>query len=207
VRDISALGAVPHLVLAEPCLEAELEEIFALLVGGVSESAYLRLVSVKWPMPFTYPAGLRASVGKGWVVRDGNDLAVFGYGPWLLANAYEAASQLEEKLGVGIRIINLPWLNRVDAAWLASAVAGCRLVMTLDNHYVHGGQGEMLTAAMAELGLEPAVRITRVGVTTLPQCGTNDEVLAYHGLDVSGLVAHFQRALEGRARRLAPQIA
>jgi transketolase len=69
----------------------------------------------------------------------------------------------------------------------------------LDNHYVRGGQGEMLAAAVAELGLDPVASVMRLGVTTLPQCGTNDEVLAYHGLDVASLVKAF-RAAAGRHR-------
>jgi transketolase C-terminal domain/subunit len=54
----------------------------------------------------------------------------------------------------------------------------------------------MLGAAIAELGLDPAARVSRIGVTELPECGTNDEVLAYHGLDVPGLVRQFRAALE-----------
>ena len=34
--------------------------------------------------------------GTGWVVRDGGDAVVFGYGPWLLANACEAAERARE---------------------------------------------------------------------------------------------------------------
>jgi len=56
----------------------------------------------------------------------------------------------------------------------------------------------MIGAAVAELGLQPGARVVRVGVTGLPECGTNDEVLAHHALDVDGLV---------RALRLAvPQL-
>jgi len=72
-------------------------------------------------------------------------------------------------------------------------------VVTLDNHYVQGGQGQMLAAAIAELGLEPAVRVTSVGVTELPECGTNDEVLAYHGLDVAGMVRQIGAAAGARS--------
>ena len=72
--------------------------------------------------------------------------------------------------------------------------------MTLDNHYVHGGQGEMIAAAIAALGLEPAPRVMRIGVTALPECGTNDEVLAHHGLDVAGLVASFAAFLAPTGR-------
>jgi len=38
------------------------------------------------------------------------------------------------------------------------------------------------------------VRATRIGVDALPACGTNDEVLAHHGLDVAGLVARLETA-------------
>jgi transketolase len=195
VRDISALGAVPNLLLAEPSSEAEVEALFDHLVNGVDESAYLRLVSVKWPMPFAYPAGHRAETGKGWIVRDGSDAVVFAYGPWLLANAFAAADELEKTSGVRIRLVDLPWLNRVDPVWLADVVGGCRTVVTLDNHYVRGGQGEMIAAAIAALGLAPGARVTQIGVTELPECGTNDEVLAYHHLDIASLVAQLRQAV------------
>jgi transketolase len=197
VRDISALSAVPNLVMAEPSSEAETRALVDYLFNTSPESAYLRLVSVKWPMPFDYPAGQRVEAGTGWVARDGGDAVVFAYGPWLLANAWEAIAELERTAGVRARLVNLPWLNRVDAGWLREVVGSSRILVTLDNHYVHGGQGEMIAAAVAGLGLEPAVRVTRVGVGELPECGTNDEVLAYHGLDVAGLVQTLSRAVLG----------
>jgi transketolase len=146
-------------------------------------------------MPFAYHKAHDVAVGRGWIVRDGADAVVFGYGPWLLANAFEAAKEIEKTTGVGIRLVNLPWLNRIDAGWLQQVIGSRRAIVTLDNHYVHGGQGDMVAAAIAGLGLQPAARVTRLGVTELPECGTNDEVLAYHGLDVAGLVTRFRQAL------------
>jgi transketolase len=195
VRDISALAAVPNLLLAEPSSEAEVEALYDHLVNAVEESAYLRLVSVKWPLPFEYPRSQPVEVGRGWVVRDGADAIAFAYGPWLLSNTFAAAEEIEKTTGVGIRIVNLPWLNRVDAAWLRQVIGDRRAIVTLDNHYVHGGQGEMIAAAVAQLGLAPAARVVGMGVTELPECGTNDEVLAYHGLDVAGLVRSLRQAV------------
>jgi transketolase C-terminal domain/subunit len=71
VRDISALGAVPNLLMAEPAAEAEVHALFEYLVNDAPESAYLRLVSVKWPLPFAYPSNARVQPGKGWIVRPG----------------------------------------------------------------------------------------------------------------------------------------
>jgi transketolase len=197
VRDISALGAIPHLVMVEPSSEAEVAAIMPVLVEDMRESAYLRLVSVKWPMPFAY-AGGSPTVGRGWVVREGADVVLFGYGPWPLANAWHASEALALE-GIGVRVVNLPWLNRVDETWLREVIGSRRTIVTLDNHYVRGGQGEMLAASVARLGLGPDARVTSIGVDALPECGTNDEVLAYHGLDVDGLVR--------RVRQAVPQIA
>ena len=201
VRDIGALASVPNLVMAEPAVEAEVHALLDYLVGTAKESSYLRLVSVKWPVPFAYPAGQRVQPGRGWIVRDGRDLVVVGYGPWLLSNAWHAAEELERTAGISTRLINLSWLNRVDPVWLRDAIGDRRAMVLLDNHYVHGGQGDMVAAAVAELGLEPAIALTRVGVTTLPECGTNDEVLAHHRLDIASLVTAFRAAAAKRRSR------
>src|SRR5687767_12773374 len=143
VRDISALAAVPGLVMAEPSVEAEVAPLYDHLLE-LPESAYLRLVSVKWPMPFAYPAAHTPRVGRGWIARDGADALIVGYGPWMLANAFQAAEDLQQRAGIGARIVALPWLNRLDAAWLRQIIGARRAVVTLDNHYVHGGQGDMV---------------------------------------------------------------
>jgi transketolase len=196
VRDIAALASVPHLLLAEPALEAEVHALVDYLVNVADESAYLRLVSVKWPVPFRYPDAQPLRPGTGWIVREGDDLVVFGYGPWLLSNAWHAAEQLQQTAGVTTRLVNLPWLNRIDAGWLAGVIGRRRAAVTLDNHYVRGGQGEMIAATIARLALEPVPAVRQIGVTSLPECGTNDEVLAHHGLDVASLVHAFRAAAE-----------
>ncbi len=193
VRDISALGAVPNLVMVEPSSEAEVAVLMEYLVHEARESAYLRLVSVKWPMPFPYAGGTPVE-GRGWIVRDGDDVVMFAYGPWPLANAWHAAEALAQE-GTAVRLVNLPWLNRIDSRWLREVIGHRRTIVTLDNHYVRGGQGEMVAAAVAALGLEPAVRVVTVGVDALPECGTNDEVLAHHGLDVDGLVRRIRHSV------------
>ena len=207
IRDIGALGSIPGLLLAEPSVEDEVRTLFEYLVDSAADSSYLRLVSVKWPVPFSYPAGQRVRPGQGWVVREGRDLVVVGYGPWLLSNAWHAIEELSRDSGIRIRLINLPWLNRVDPAWLMEAIGDCRSVLLLDNHYAHGGQGEMLAAAISGLALDPVARVTRLGVTELPECGTNDEVLEYHGLDIASLVKSFRAALGSRLPSAAVPLA
>ena len=193
VRDISALAAVPRLLLFEPCTEVETKLAVDFCVNGTDDSVYLRLVSLGWPVPFALPAGYRLEVGRGVVVREGADAVVIGYGPWLLANAWEAAGAIQQTFGASLTLVNLPWLNRVDDGWLKNVIGGARRVITLDNHYVQGGQGELVASRIAAMGL--GVPVTSLGVTELPLCGANDEVLACHRLDADSLAADMAAAL------------
>jgi transketolase len=196
VRDIAALAAMPGLVLVAPATEAEAESLAAYCFEGTRESAYLRLASVPWPVPFALPPGWSPREGVGCAVTEGRDAVIFGYGPVLLGEAFRAAAALARE-GIGLRVVDLPWLNRVDRAWLAQEIAGVRRVFTLDDHYLTGGQGEMLAAAIAEAPPAVLEGVTRFGVEEIPRCGWNDEVLRAHRLDAESLAERVRAVLRG----------
>jgi hypothetical protein len=65
----------------------------------------------------------------------------------------------------------------------------------------------MIAAALAEMGVDsPQIAVSLVGVAALPACGTNDEVLQYHGLDVPSLTRAIEAAAERRSHA-APNLA
>ena len=194
VRDISSLAAVPNLVMIAPASEAEVDAALVWAVETSTASTYLRLCSIPCVLPYDPDPSPQLRVGVGTVLRDGADVAIVAYGPVMLAQAYGAAEHLQHE-GVGVRVIALPWLNRVDASWLAAAVGGVKVLITLDDHYVRGGQGEMILAALAEFGWPAGMRATRLGLHDVPACGHNDEVLAHHGFDALGLARSVRRAL------------
>ena len=66
------------------------------------------------------------------------------------------------------------------------------LVVTLDNHYLRFGQGEMIAAALART--RKPVAVVSLGLSDIPVGGSNSEVLEYHGLDAPSIV----RAVLGR---------
>jgi transketolase len=195
VRDIATLAAVPGLVMIEPCTEAEVELAVQFCVNQTTESCYVRLVSIPCDIPFTLPEGYRLELGRGVALTEGKDAVLFGYGPVMLSQAYLAARQLATQ-GIGLKVINLPWLNRVDPQWLVAIVAGYTRVFTLDNHYISGGQGAFLLSQLTQTSLRPGWRAWQFGLRDLPLCGTNDEVLKAHGLDAESLVKQLVAALE-----------
>jgi transketolase len=186
VRDIATLAAIPGLVMLEPCDETEVAMALEYCVRGTPSSCYLRLVSIPCRLPFTLPADYRLAEGRGVALTEGTDAVMIGYGPVLLAEAVRAA-ELVANRGVGLKVVNLPWLNRVDLAWLRDTIHGYQYLFTLDNHYVFGGQGAFLLSQVAQLGLPDSPRGHQFGVTEIPECGANEEVLRAHQLDAESL--------------------
>lgn len=195
VRDIALMGSLPNTTMIEPCCEAEVNMAVCWAVRDNPGSTYLRLVSIPVDVPYALPADYRLEMGKGVVLAEGDDVAVFAYGPILLAEAWRAAKKAVDQ-GLSLRVVNLPWLARFDDAWLASAIAGCKAVLCLDNHFVWGGQGERIAARLAVTGHRLPVRL--LGLTEIPVCGRNDEVLRHHNLDADGIHAAAKNLLDGK---------
>jgi len=91
-------------------------------------------------------------------------------------------------------VVALPWLRDVDGAWLAEVAAGAA-IFCVDNHYLVGGQGDTVLAALAEQAPEAAARVHKIGVEEVPKSGENNEVLAAHGLDGEGIADRVRAAL------------
>ena len=184
VRDISAIGSVPGLTVIEPCSEREARLAIRWAVEKNDASTYLRFVNVPLDLPYSLPQSYTLEVGRGVTLRAGSDVALIGYGPVLMSNAWRAADDLAAE-GVRAAVINLPWLNRIDDQWTRDVLGRFSVIVTLDNHYLSLGQGVMVAAALARNGVRAEVR--SLGLTDVPACGTNVEVLAHHGLDSASM--------------------
>lgn len=153
------------------------------------------MTSIPYALPFALPADYTPSEGKG--VRVGGhdgDAVIVGYGMVMLAEACKAADILKEKHGIGLEVINLPFLNRVDGPWLKSVLAGKSALFTIDNHYLDGGQGERVQAAAFEQGVS-GLATQRFGLTAVPPSGANPDVLRKVGLDAESLAAAIAKRL------------
>jgi transketolase len=201
VRDISAIGAIPGLTAIEPCNEREARLAIRWAVEQNEGSTYLRFVNVPMDLPYALPASYAMEVGRGTVVRPGVDVAFVGYGPMLLTQAWTAADALAAD-GISAAIVDLPWLNRIDDDWVRDLLGRFSTIVTLDNQYVSMGQGTMVAAALARTRVN--AQVMSVGLTDVPACGGNVEVLARHGLDGASIASYvasaFRRTSVDRVR-------
>jgi transketolase len=150
-------------------------------------------------LPYSLPPSYVLEAGRGVTLRGAagkNDVAVVGYGPILLSNAWHAADELAAE-GVRAAVINLPWLNRIDDTWTRDVLGQFPVIITLDNHYLSLGQGQMIAAALARNGVRAEVR--SIGLTDIPACGTNAEVLAHHGLDSASIASAIRSCIHTKS--------
>ena len=192
VRDISSLAGVPGLTMVEPSCEAEVGALLDWAINDNDASTYIRLVSIPCEIGYSLPHDYKPRVGAGLTLVDGSDVAVIAYGPVMLPLAIDAARALAAE-GTSVKVVNLPWLNTVDRDWLAGAVAGTRAVVSIDNHYVVGGQGDRIADALATIADAPP--LIRIGLYAVPPSGQNAEVLAAIGMDAATVVKRIQTAL------------
>jgi transketolase len=116
VRDISAIGSVPGLVAIEPCSEREARLAIRWAIEENDASTYLRFVNVPMDLPYALPPSYALRVGCGVTLRDGAT-SRSSCGPLLMANAWRATDQVALE-GISAAVISLPWLNRIDEAWM-----------------------------------------------------------------------------------------
>lgn len=192
VRDISLFGALPDCVIVEPCNAEETRMALRYCVNDATGSCVLRLVIGPSPRVIALPAGYKLTPGRGVALTEGADALLFAYGPVMLHEALNAAEILGKR-GFGLKVLNMPWLNRIDCSWLEEAVGSCRRIFVLDDHSPVGGLGDAVLNALAGAGLLGARRFRKLGVEGYLACGTPQEVLRHHGLDGESLA---QRVME-----------
>jgi transketolase len=131
--------------------------------------------------------------GRGTILREGADALLFAYGPVLLHEALTAAETLAAR-GRQIQVINMPWLNRVDAVWLGELFDQFDELFVLEDHAPVGALADSLRR---ELGSHP---LTVFGVEGWPACGTPLEALRFHGLDGASLADRIESVMVREAR-------
>ncbi len=194
VREISAIGGIPGLAMLAPSCPGEVGPLLDWCLDEHNGPSFLRMASLPADIDWDVPQGYRPHPGRGFTIAEGADVVLIGSGPILLAQAVKAARILAAQ-DVGLAVINLPWLNRMDAGWIGSQIQGHRLLVTLDDHYLEGGQGEKVLAALA--GASVSIPTLGLGLSSVPPSGQPGEVLERLGLDAKGIASAIAAALAG----------
>ena len=160
VFDIAYLRALPHITLMAPRDEAMLVHMLhtALHVDGPSAVRYPRGVGVGVALPEA-PELLR--VGTGEILREGERVALIGYGTGV-GKALGAADLLAER-GLDVTVADARFAKPLDALLLASLAADHDLLVTVEEGVLAGGFGSAVWESLSDEGAATP-RILRVGL-------------------------------------------
>lgn len=186
LRDISLFGALPNCIAIEPCNAKETKEALKWIVDEAKENCLLRLTLFPSPRIISLPDEYNFTFGRGVVVEEGEDAVIFSYGPIMINEALLANENLKKE-GFSLRVVNMPWLNRIDHNWFEQAVGNCKTVFILDNHSTVGGLGDSLVDAFVQSPKLNDKKFYKFGIEGYPACGTPQEALRHHGLDGASL--------------------
>jgi len=182
IRDISLLAALPNCTIIQPCNAAETRMAVAYAVYEAAENCALRLIIGPSPRQIPLPEGYRLTLGHGVILAEGQDALMIGYGPVMLHEALLASEVLRSR-GFGLRVVNLPWLNRIDVDWLGETIRPYDRIYVVEDHAPVGGVGDFVRRTLDGMVGVKRVPVYLYGVEGYPACGRPGEVLAHHRLD------------------------
>jgi 1-deoxy-D-xylulose-5-phosphate synthase len=160
VFDIAYLRALPHITLMAPRDEAMLVHMLhtAVSLDGPAAIRYPRGAGVGVELP-ELPELLR--VGTGEILREGERVALIGYGTGV-GKALGAADLLAER-GADVTVVDARFAKPLDAELLATLAAEHELLVTVEEGVLAGGFGSAVWESLSEEGAA-VPRILRVGL-------------------------------------------
>jgi transketolase len=158
--------------------------------------SYLRTTREKTPI--LYGPQERFQVGGSKVLRAGpsDEATIVGAGITVF-EALRAADELATE-GRAVRVIDAYSVKPIDAEVLIRAMAETGLIVVVEDHWMEGGLGEAVLAALAHAP-EVRGRVVRLGVGAMPGSGTPEELREWAGISARAIAERVRGELALRA--------
>jgi transketolase len=188
IEDIALMRAIPNMTVVVPCDGPETHEAI-LAVFKHPGPVYVRLGRVKVP---TIEGKKNFVLGKGYQLKEGNDVALIACGI-MVKQALDAAAALEKE-GIKARVINLPTLRPIDSEIIIRAARETKGIIVCEEHSVVGGLACAVSGVLAE---DFPVPVSRIGIKNrFGQSGEPDELMQEYCLTCEYIVKAAKKLLK-----------
>ncbi|CBN57498.1 MULTISPECIES: 1-deoxy-D-xylulose-5-phosphate synthase [Kamptonema] len=159
--DISYLRCLPNMVLMAPKDEAELQRM---IVTGINHTS--GPIAMRYPRGNGYGVPLMEEgweelpIGKGEILRQGDDVLMLGYGS-MVQPAMQAAEILSEH-GIEATVVNARFAKPLDEELILPLAHKIGRVITLEEGCVMGGFGSAVAESLLDRDI--AAKVIRIGV-------------------------------------------
>jgi transketolase len=191
LEDLAMMRGVPNATVFYPCDAVSAERLMA--VAAVTHGpAYIRASRPKTPV--IYGPAETFTVGGSKTLRQSPKDVVTVVGAGVTVFEALKAHDLLLPDGIVIRVIDAYSIQPIDADGLIAAgrATGGRII-TVEDHYAHGGLGDAVSEAVWNEGF----RVQRLAVREIPRSGAPDELLDHFGISARA-IAVAVRAMAGK---------
>ncbi len=201
--DISYLTLIPKMVVAAPKDENELQHLLYTAVKAK------RPMAVRYPRSHGLGVKLDSTlhelpIGKGEVVRYGEDVAIIALGA-SVTPSLEAAKQLASK-GIEATVVNARFAKPLDKELIMNVASRTKNVVTVEENVLAGGFGSNVVSLLQESG-KIDIRIKTIGIPDeFVEHGTQSILRAKYGLDAAGIARQITEMLSGSTAGLSLKV-
>lgn len=183
LEDLGMFRSIPNCVVFYPSDGVSCERAVE-LAANYKDMAYIR--ATRGNTPIVYKNDEPFAIGKAKIVREHekDSVLVIGAGVTLI-EAVKAADELAKESS-HIRVMDPFTLKPIDKEAIithAKAVGG--KILTVEDHYIEGGIGETVCAAVAE---ETGITVRMLAVPKIPRSGPGDALLDLYGISAKHII-------------------
>ena len=188
VEDISLMRSIPNMTVVVPADGIEAEKmIFA--AAEFNGPMYVRLG--RSAVPTIFEEDYNFEIGKGVVLRDGNDVTIIACG--IMVNEALIAADILKEENINARVINMSTIKPIDTELIIKAAKETKAIVTAEEHSIIGGLGSAVSEVVCE---NHPVVVKKVGMNDcFGESGTPNELLAKYGLTAKDIVEKVKEAL------------
>jgi transketolase len=181
LHDVAALRAVNNIHMVVPADNFEARKAIEFSVD-YPYPLYIRFG--KKPLPHLHDANTNFEIGKAIVIHTGSDVTFIATGETVF-RAVEARNLLEEQ-GFSCGVISMHTLKPLDEAAIFEAARSSRVIITIEEHSVHGGLGSACASLLLQEGFHNPFKI--IGIPDeYTVTGSQAEIFEYYGITPEGL--------------------
>ena len=183
LEDIAMFAAEPNFTVLYPS-DATSAWAATMLAADLVGPTYVRLGRPN--NPILYGPDEKFDIGKAKVLRQGNNDRVLVVAAGVtLFEALKAYDELK-KSGIEIRVVDLFSVQPIDRqTLLASARAAGNQVITVEDHYSHGGLGDAIASVLST----ERIPVHKIAVTEIPHSGKPQELVEKFGISSKAIIA------------------
>ncbi len=142
-----------------------------------------------------YDSSYQFQIGKGNVVREGQDVVIFATGG-MVQESLEALGLLEAE-NIRPTLVNISTLKPIDSQLIVAEARRNGAVITAEDHNVIGGLGDAVLEVLSDNDIFLPVK--RIGVAdSFAETGSQKELYAKYGLSASHIADKVRDILKNK---------